>query len=618
MNFPRSFIAGLTFALLLCSLSPGQETINDPYEILGKYIEAIGGLEKVKAEKTAYFEGNLSVGQMQGIIRQWSESPIRKRVEVDLKIIKQTSGDNGRFSWEEDVNGKVQIKKDEETAKRRKLEELRGNYEHLNPNSIHFNVSYEGVEKVGDADCYVVMTTNNINDDYILEYINTSTFLMEKSASVQPDVEMHVSYADYRDINGVKHPFAMDMVIQPVGQEMSIRIDKYESNIEIDPSLFEPPGQDAQDYRFTEDFSAENIPFQFIGNHLYIAVNVNGKERLWCLDTGAGKSVIDNGYAAELGLEPEGNIKGSGAGNVVEISFVKMPPFSIEGIEFDEQTVGSIGIRKLFRQIGLDVVGILGYDFLSRFVVKVDYANEKLSFYHPDHFEYYGTGSIISAPLMGNTFSVPMTVDGKYSGKWSVDLGAGGNSFHYPFAEENKLLDLDGIDRIGKGAGGEFRERTSEFQTAEFGGYTVRKPLIGITREKGVGAFRRSDLIGNLGNTLLRHFVLYLDYAHQRIIVEEGDNFDHEFPRDKSGLQIWVNDEDNYEVRFASPGTPAEKAGFKQGDIVSSINGIDVERLGGYYDIIELLKANEGTKYKFSILRDGKAKEIELKLKELY
>ena len=56
---------------------------------------------------------------------------------------------------------------------------------------------------------------------------------------------------------------------------------------EIDPALFEPPAEDAKDYEFSGVESFESVPFQYIGEHIYIMVNINGKERLWILDSGA-------------------------------------------------------------------------------------------------------------------------------------------------------------------------------------------------------------------------------------------------------------------------------------------------------------------------------------------
>jgi hypothetical protein len=347
-------------------------------------------------------------------------------------------------------------------------------------------------------------------------------------------------------------------------------------------------------------------------------VNINGKERLWCLDTGASMTVIDSAFARSLGLELEGNIEGAGAGKAVNAQFTELPPYSLEGIRFDSQRAASINIAKLFHKIDLDVYGILGYDFLSRFVVKVDYAKELISFYDPDKFEYQGSGVVLEAPLDGNIVTAPMTVDDQYSGQWRLDLGAGSINFHYPFAAENGFLDRSGVEQIGMGAGGESKEKAVRFESIEFAGYKIDRPLIDIPAGKGVGAFASEEYVGNIGNDLLQHFVIYIDYKNQKLIVEKGDNFNHDFPEDKSGLQIFKNENDEYTVRFCAPGTPSEKAGFKQGDIIRKINDIDIELFDGLTAVREMMKAAAGTEYIFTVERDGKDERIRLELKELY
>jgi len=555
----------------------------------------------VKAEKTSYFEGTIEVVGLEGTIRQWTMKPILKRQEVDLLVFTQTVGDNGRFSWMVDQNGKLQIKKDEATVKRRKVEELLATYDHLDPGSRHFRLTFEGIQLVGDVDCYTVKIANNINEDIRLEYINTSNFYLEKSITMETDHEVHTLHSDFRDVNGVMIPFRQDIEILPIGQKQTIQLSQYESNIEIEASLFEPPQEDVEDFQFVNGESAEDVPFEYTADHLFLEVNINCNERLWCLDTGASATVIDVGYASELGLESVGEAKGYGARGTVEFSFVTLPPYSIQGIQFTEQKVVAGEISGLFKKaLGLDVVGVLGYDFLSRFVTRVDYADEKLSFYHPEKFEYEGKGEVLEAPVKDGLFQVPMTVDGEYSGAWSLDIGAGGVSFYYPFAEEHGL-----------------GTRVSQFQLIEFAGHAIENPLISVPLQKG-GALASREGIGNVGNSVFRHFVLYFDYGRQQVIVEQGREIDRGFPRDKSGLQLWLLEDERIGVMFVSPNTPADKGGFREGDIVQSINRIDVDHFGGLIAIRELFEEEAGTQYEVEVVRDGKLMRLTLKLEDLY
>lgn len=142
--------------------------------------------------------------------------------------------------------------------------------------------------------------------------------------------------------------------------------------------------------------------------------------------------------------------------------------------------------------------------------------------------------------------------------------------------------------------------------------------MISILLQEGKGGFAHKGLAGNIGNSLLRNFVLFLDYKKQQVILEKGKDFGKKFPEDKSGLKIWLTEKGNCEVIFVSPGTSAYKGGFDKGDIIKSINSIKVDYFEGIVSICKLLREEAGTEYVLKILREGKTKELTLKLEELY
>jgi len=613
------------FCLLLASLlvaSAVSAQMTDPYEVLHKHYEALGGLDKLKARNTTYVEGTLVIegAGLEGTFKQWSESPIKSRNELDLKVFQQTSGDNGEFAWTVDANGKLQILSDEKTLEARQLGMLQAEYDFLNRDSKNFTVTLEGIEEVEGRDCYKIKMANSINEDVTYNYYDTSSFLQTKSSAIGQAGESHTLISDYRDVGGILMSFQQKTTVQPTGMIQSTLFTLVEYDIPIDPVLFDPPGEDVEDFIFANGKSAEDIHFEYISNHIYLEVLINGKTYLFVLDSGASSSVLDRAFAEKLGFEVEGNIKGQGAGNLVDVSFATMPPYSLPGLEFAEQQVVVIDIGWLFYEsLGLDVAGILGYDFLSRLTTKVDYAHELISFYHPDSFSYSGEATIIEAPLaQSNMFYLPMTVDGEHGGKWNLDLGASGNSFHYPYAKAHGFLELDGVERMSFGAGGSSLSRTVEFDSLTFAGQTIKNTLISFPLQEGKGGFSGKELTGNLGNGMFQRFVVYLDYKNELVIFEKGADFDRVYPRDKSGLQVMYNKDTAMYVFYVSEGTPAEKAGFKEGDIVLAVNDIDMEYLDGILALRGLLRQEEGTKLTFEVLRDGKPKTLKLTLKELY
>jgi len=613
---------GLVFwaiiSLLVAPLA-AQGNLTDPYEILNRYFEANGGLERLKAEKSQYVEGDLAVGGLKGTIKVWSTRPDLNRVDADLGILKISQGDNGEYQWVLDANGKLQkiTNPDQATIDRRKVNRMMADYEYADPNSDIFTVTFDGVEKVDDLDCYVITIKNKINKDIHTSYINVKTFMLEKSAAVEGEDNSETRYGDYREVDGMPVAFHTKQTHLQTGQIEEVTLTHYESNPKIDASLFYPPGEGKKDYRFTNGNKSENIPFRFIENHIYIPVIVNCKERLWVLDTGASMSCLDKRFADSLGVVSQGEIKGKGAGGALDVGLGTLPPFSLQGIEFDQQTVAIIDMSNLIRLLGVDIAGILGFDFLSRFVSKIDYAHELLSFYDPESFEYRGLGKEVDIHLQNSLFFVDATLDEQHSGTWLFDLGAGSISLEGPYAVRNGYTQHKGVESVGHGAANAYSNKAIKASVFELGGYKIDNPPLTFPYGSN-DTISASDNIGGLGNTLFRNFIVYCDYAKEKVILEKGANYNKPVPVDNSGLKLTRTESDEIAVLFVSPRTPAEKAGFLEGDIVKSINGINVGEFDGILAIREILRAEPGTEYTFMVDRDGQTKKMKIKLANLY
>jgi hypothetical protein len=589
----------------------------DPYTILHNYYEAIGGIARLKSITTVYTEGTTEYDGLKGRFKSWEETPLRYRLEEDFTIISQIQGDDGQVSWRKDPNGKVSILRDEETVKRRKIALGFENFEHIEPTSSFFSVSYEGVQMVKDHSCYVVKIRNQLNKDILWNFIDQKTFLLIKSIDQQPDIEIHTLYSDYRYENSIMQPFHDESEILPRQKKETNQIEKQIVNLNIAPALFHVPPDTPRDYKFYRGNRAENIPFQFIENLIYLNVKTAKDTRLWLLDSGASMSIIDQKYVDEMGIQSKGTIKGYGFGKNFDLQFVTLPAFSVKGVAFGQQKIFSFkGLAEKLHEP--ECYGILGYDFLSRFVVKIDYSAKRLSLYDPKTFIYKGKGQIIDAPLKNGTFTLPMSVDGIYSGRWSVDIGSFNTSFHFPFAKTHNLFQKKGVYRISRGMGGEYLEKTIQFDHFKIGNHIIKKPLITIPDAKGTGATSSAELIGNIGNSSLRFFTLYMDYENQQLIFEKGSDFNKTFPKDNSGMLIGKTDQGKPIIVFISPGSPGEKAGFMEGDVIEKINKINLNGNSRLILIKELLRQRKGTKLLFEISRNQQRKNILLTLDNMY
>ncbi len=608
----------ILLVLILTAALAAQGNLTDPYQIINHNIEASGGLERLRAERTQYMEGKLEVASLKGTMKVWTEKPGKSRAEVDLGVLKMTQGDDGKAQWVLDSNGKLQMITNPDSAaiKRREIKEKIQNFDYVDPNSRIFKVSYAGIQSVEGKKCYVIRIANTINSDVDSSFIDVKDFLVRKSVSIAGEESSDNYYKDYRKVDGMMVPFWTKQVARETGQVQEITLSKYESNPEVDSTIFEPPAETTKDYQFVNGDKAEDIPFRLIDNHLFMPAIVDCHERLWVLDTGASMSVVNAAFADELGLVRQGDMKGKGAGGTVKIEFATLPSLTVKGIKFDPQTVAVIDMSELSRLMGIDFAGILGYDFLSRFVTKIDYADELVSFYDPAAFKYTGNGHELKMHVKGSVFTVDATLDGDHSGSWLFDLGASNTSLEPAYAVQNGYAARKGVLGLGHGAANYFTTKSVRCDSIDVAGYQIDNPAISFDYGDADTTIR-PDEIGTLGNTLFRNFVVYADYVGERLILEPGRDFNQSFPRDGSGLQFILGDNDAFEVLYVSESSPAAKAGFKKGDIVRKVNGIDVAYLENLPALRTLMRAKPGTEYKFVVDRDGKEKKLKFKLKEL-
>jgi predicted aspartyl protease len=599
-------------------VSAAGQSLSDPFQILDRYFAASGGLERLRAETGHHALGTLKVAGLTGSIEVWAMAPDRSLAVVDLGILKITQGDNGEAEWVVDSNGKLQVITNFDEAKRLRKEIHLGydSYNYVDPGSTLFTVQLAGTDSIDSRPVYVVKIANARNDDVRTLYIDTVDFLLRKLTDLEAEGSSETYPGDYRAVDGIMVPFYTKEIALQTGQEQEILLTSYESNPALDLSIFDPPEPGGRDYRFVQGDRSENVPFRLLENHLYIPVIVNCLQRYWILDTGAAVSVISKTFADELGLTPEGDMKGAGAGGTVQIEFATLPPFTVPGIEFDEQVVAVIDMTELDRLLPVEAVGILGYDFLSRFVTRIDYANQVVSFYDPATFTYTGNGQQIDAHIEEGVFAVTATLDGGHTGIWLFDIGASGSSLETEFAQKNGYTGRKGIEGLGRGAANEFKSSVIRTESLEFAGHKIDRPLMSY-RSDVKGEPQRTDKIGTLGNTFFRNFVIYCDYANERLFIEQGAEYNVEPPLDRSGLQLRRTVDGQPEVMFVSGDTPAARAGMQIGDRLLAVNGISVAHMDGLKAVRALFREKAGTEYSLSVDRNGQQKEIRIKLADL-
>ena len=135
------------------------------------------------------------------------------------------------------------------------------------------------------------------------------------------------------------------------------------------------------------------VPFKLVNNMMVIKAKVNGKELSFLVDTGVKKTVLFNVQVSDsLLLKNIETLKlrGLGEGNSINAVSSNGNLFRCDGIINPSLSLFMI-TDKLFdlsAKMGIDIHGIIGGDLFEDFVVKINYASEKLTYYDPYNYKY--------------------------------------------------------------------------------------------------------------------------------------------------------------------------------------------------------------------------------------
>ena len=155
--------------------------------------------------------------------------------------------------------------------------------------------------------------------------------------------------------------------------------------------------------RWESDADQIRIPFQQ-GDFVTIPVRINGSSEMnFVLDTGAPVTgLLGREISDRIGLDRGRpvSVGGSGYGEDPTGSLVKNLTVSVGEVHLLNQTAVLVPWEEIsFMEFDdrPDFQGIIGYDLLKRYVVRLDFDQSVLTLYRPDSYEYEGNGE--SLPL---------------------------------------------------------------------------------------------------------------------------------------------------------------------------------------------------------------------------
>jgi outer membrane lipoprotein-sorting protein len=215
-------------------------------EIIAKNVQARGGADKLKSVKSIKSTATMSMGpgiEAPGTLIQ--KRPALARLEFTVQGLTAVQAYDGKNGWQ---IMPFMGKKDPELMSADEAKEIEENADLEGPlvdyKSKGHQVELQGKEKIEGTDAYKLKVTLK-NGDVQTIYIDSDSFLDIKEVTKRTvrgtEQEIESAIGDYKPVDGIMFPFAVESGIKGTDQKQKLTITKVELNVPADDSLFKMP-----------------------------------------------------------------------------------------------------------------------------------------------------------------------------------------------------------------------------------------------------------------------------------------------------------------------------------------------------------------------------------------
>lgn len=489
-------------------------------QVLAHYRQAAAPAGGQALVSTRRVSGTTVYGGVQGTFVSISKSPNKYWQENKAGFADDVSGSDGKVSWHRDSNGNVRLLSAQEQIDERTGDAV-GSGEFADPRGFAGTVTLRPKAETVTG-CYVLDVTPQGGKRATL-YLDPKTFLVVKQETLDDTQLTTVVLNDFKMLGGRLRATTLHTHFGTKRLEQLDTISSIEDGVPAPDALFATPTPAANYQWVTPGATSADLPFDDSDNKVSLYCAVNGRPTFLQMDSGAGGIAIALRAAFDMRLPFQGIGEGSGYGGNAVLFPIKMDTFEIAG----GVVFSNLSATALLQFPGYSflqatpTIGLLGYDLLSRFVVRVNYETQMLTLIDPQAFQPQPSdGASLPLDLDNNVPSVLASFDGLPPARFLVDTGNAVSTvlLNGPYVTDNHLDKKYPRSVAGNssGIGGTAPDRRIRAHSFAIAGVTLTDVPTQLSQDtQGAGASR--VLAGAFGTDFLSHFTITFDYAHSRL-----------------------------------------------------------------------------------------------------
>lgn len=334
------------------------------------------------------------------------------------------------------------------------------------------------------------------------------------------------------------------------------------------------------------------------------------------LDTGSGGISLDSVTCEyyKLKLIPSDRIV-RGIAGMKYVSFANDHSLHLQGITVNKLDFHINNYDILSSAYGMHIDGIIGYSFFRRYIVVIDYDSQELKVYTPGTYKYPRGGYLLKPQFSTLPMQMANVRDNTaVLGKFYLDTGAGlCLLMNDDFANDSSIYKKKRKSYLtmAEGLGGKTDMKLSVVKELKVGPYKFRN-VPSYTFNDDFNVTNYPAVGGLIGNDILRRFNVVVNYPQQEIYIKPNKHYLDSFDYSYTGLGFYLIN-GAITVTDIIKESPAEKAGFKFGDIIIGVEANFTNNIQAYKVLLQNAKA----KLRILVMREGQPQIIYLKVKSI-